>query len=189
MKKLLMLFLLPISIFYACQKEEIVPQGGDSSVMSQRRGGRGHCEHEHNAGHGNKYKHLQFFLSGKHQKAWAYTTYIINGVDVTANIPTCKMDNIVIMTADGRYIEMEGETKCDSGDSAIHNAGIYTPLDKEYSKIFLKSPGLTAEIELTELTQNSLKVKFLDPAVGYVEFYLVPLRGNEEDTLKHLVLK
>src|SRR5687768_9344598 len=66
------------------------------------------------------------WLAGEDSKSWHVTTYFIGGVDYTFLFQDCSLDNIQNFYADGRYIEVEGATKCDPSAPDIFDQGTYT---------------------------------------------------------------
>ena len=164
MKNLLITFC--VLALFACQKESIDPAPSNLDILAKKESKFKSC------------KTTDKLLVGNKCNSWIYTKYIINGNDISEFVAPCLLDNIITLTADGQYIETEGATKCSPEESDIHNQGKFEVTDCEKPILFLTSPGLTSEIEITELTKNSLKVKFFDPNVGIVEFWFTPVSNK-----------
>jgi hypothetical protein len=117
------------------------------------------------------------FLTGKGKKAWHVTTYFIGGVDYTFLFQECSLDNIQYFDIAGNYVETEGASKCDPNASDIFDEGTYEFSD-DYTHMFLNAGHLQVDFTVVELKPNSFKLKYLDPAFGEVEFWLVPVKRN-----------
>jgi hypothetical protein len=119
------------------------------------------------------------WVAGKDRKDWHVTTYFIGGVDYTFLFGECSLDNIQTFTAGGRYIETEGATKCDPTAPDIFDQGTYE-FSSDYTHFILNAEHLQVDFDVVELKPNSFKLKYLDPAFGEVEFWLVPVKKNWE---------
>lgn len=155
--------------FASCKKEEIKPSEkvNENHETDLRKGCFGKKECKIN----------QYYLSGHKSKAWIIYQYVVGGIDLTASVPECSLDNIIFLTKKGDYIDTEGRTRCDSTLPDIHNQGIYKLLC-DSNQISLTSPNLTTTFDVLELTSTSLKVEFFDPLINQkVQFWMKPAFG------------
>jgi hypothetical protein len=126
----------------------------------------------------HKTKILEKFLaSTKKQQSWRYVRQISNGVDVTPYVPSCNLDNVITFAANGDFIEVEGATKCNPELPDVHDTG-YWFIEDNLLKV--RSQFLNNDIEILELTPQSLKVKFFYEGVGQVEFWFDAVNGNQK---------
>ena len=117
------------------------------------------------------------FLTDRSSKKWHATNYFIGGVDYTFLFAQCSLDNIQIFDIQGNYIGLEGATKCDPAAPDIFDQGTYEFADNN-THFLLNASHLQVDFTIVELKPNSFKLKYLDPALGEVEFWLVPVKNN-----------
>lgn len=119
--------------------------------------------------------HLKF-LSGHGWKKWQVTTYLINDEDYTTILfGECSLDNIQIFSLTGKYVEVEGATKCNESDPEIYDSGTFQFSD-DYTTWTLASSHLNTSFDVLELTPASFKITYVDPAFGKVEIWLEAYR-------------
>ena len=164
MKKILLIFLVTM-VTYSCTTtdEDPTPLTGESDVTSIDNDAAARARHGCN---------LAKVLSGNYRKSWQVVKYLINDEDYTSLFMPCALDNIQNFYTDGRYIEVEGATKCDASDPDIFDEGTYEFSD-DYSLFILSASHLQVSFTIVELTESRFKIKYPDPDFGIVEIWLV----------------
>lgn len=49
-------------------------------------------------------------------KNWKIVSFVLDGVNITSQIPACDLDDFTRFSTDGNYVNDEGPTKCDPAD-------------------------------------------------------------------------
>ena len=96
-------------------------------------------------------------------KSWAWTGYTLAlgsaaATDQYSSLAACKKDNIVKFTADGKYSEDEGATKCNASDPQIAESGTWI-FSNNLTAITVTPTGQSFKVaQLLELTATTLKI-------------------------------
>jgi hypothetical protein len=168
MKRIALVLLVASTILSSCGYDDPTPLVSESAISANA--------NVENQARKKESKEIKW-VAGKDSKDWQVTTYFIGGVDYTFLFQECSLDNIQTFTVDGEYIEIEGATKCDPSAPDIFDQGTYE-FNEDYTKFTLTASHLQVEFDVVELKPNSFKLKYLDPAFGEVEFWLVPEKHN-----------
>jgi hypothetical protein len=170
MKKIYLAMLVISAVLTSCSYDEAPTPVANGSEDTEARHVAGKIKNHPNC-------QLVKFLTNDGKKAWHVTTYFIGGVDYTFLFQECSLDNIQYFDIAGNYLEVEGATKCDPNAPDIFDQGTYKFTDN-FTHIYLDATHLQVDFTIVELKPNSCKLKYMDPAFGEVEFWLVPVKHH-----------
>jgi hypothetical protein len=112
-------------------------------------------------------------------KSWVLTGYTLAlgsaaATDQYSTVAACKKDNSAKFTADGKYSEDEGATKCNASDPQIAESGTWL-FSNSLTAITVRPTGQPFKVaHLVELTAKTLKVynnSYTFNGVNYVYTY------------------